>query len=169
MCPGSGKISWGVGTLAVLSIVHFKCPNCRAQNGEKWSQQWWMKNCCPSLGKFKLEDLVELCHLSPALLLWCSIQACNLEMGFPWAFTPARLCCPNVWRKQTEKSWEAWAKGIHFQTTSNTSPLNVIPFSAPGCERWLKIPVLFTLLPSTYIVRYNQCICSRKFEQRMCF
>lgn len=146
-----------------------------------------------SLIRFKLEALVELCHLSPALLLHGSIRACKLQMGFSWAFMQTRHH-RSVCRKQTAKSWEARAKGSHFQTTSNTSSLNAISGLAPGCERWLKKPnqsqkqigiiqtdvnerlafnaylLLFTLLcttTSTYIIRYNQWTCSCKFEQRM--
>lgn len=136
VCPACRKISQGTGTPVVLSSVPFKCTNCRAQNEEKWSQQWWMENFCPSLGKFKLEAVVELCHLSPALLLYGSIRACKLQMGFPRAFMQARLHRSNVCRKQTEKSWEVWAKGIHFP--SNTSTLNVIPWFGPWMWEMIK-------------------------------
>lgn len=93
-----------------------------------------------SLIRFKLEALVELCHLSPALLLHGSIQACKLQMGFSWAFMQAGLHRSNICREQTAESWEAWAKEKHFQITSNTGLLNAIPVLAPGCGSWLKRP-----------------------------
>lgn len=94
---------------------------------------------CPSLGRLKLETLVELCHLSPALLLYGSIQACKLQMGFPQALMQARLHPSNVCGEQTDKRWEAWAKGSLFQTASNTAPLNVVPAAVPESERREKI------------------------------
>lgn len=120
VCPGSRKISWGIGIPTVLSNAPFKYTDCRAQNEEKLSQQWWMKNFCPSLCKSKLEALVKLCHLSPALLLYGSIQACRLQMGFPWAFMQARLHCSNGCRKQTEEELASLGKGNTFSALPAT-------------------------------------------------
>lgn len=152
-----------------------------------------------SLIRFKLEALVELCHPSPAVLLCGSIGACRLQMGFSWAFMQTRLHRSNICREQTAKTWEAWAKGRHFQTTSNMGPPNTVPVLAPGCESWFKKKPKQTkarnklasssqmlmrdqflmhvccysqccvppLLPSAYIIGYNQWTCSCKFEQRM--
>lgn len=57
-----------------------------------------------SLIRFKLEALVELCHLSPALLLYGSARACKLQMGFSWALMQTGLHRPDSCRKQAAKS-----------------------------------------------------------------
>lgn len=82
---------------------------------------------CPSLGRFELKALLQLCHVSPALLLHGRIQACRFQTGFPWVLMQARLRLLNVYGKQTEKRWEVLAKGIHFQTTAQLTQFLLHP------------------------------------------
>lgn len=84
---------------------------------------------CPSLGRFELKALLQLCHLTFATWQNSSVQISNgLSMGTHAIQTPSLEC---LW-KANRKEMGNLGKGNPFP---NHSPVNTVPAASSGRER----------------------------------